>query len=263
MKFEAHRGVSVRYPENTLAAFQAAADEGYDMVELDMCFSKDKKCLILHDSTINRTARTCEGKKITEEKRCDDLTFEELRSFDYGLWVGEEFRGEQIPALYEVLKFSEKNNMPLKFDNRLQNCSDEEQEIFFKEIENYGKLSGGFTASKPEFVKKATERFPNCDIHFDGEVTKENLETVSKYLKNNDLTVWMPVKKIEWLKFPPADERQVSLAKQYGNVGLWIVTDCSEFEKCIELEADIVETDGSILPQKQEDKNVRFSYSYS
>lgn len=250
MILEAHRGVSKRYPENTMSSFQAAVDEGYDMIELDMCFSKDKKCLFLHDKTINRTARTKDGEEITEEKQYEDMTFDELRALDYGLWKGEEFRGVQIPTLSEVLEFSDKNNMPLKFDSRLQDCTDEEQEIFFNEIERYGKLVGGFTASKLDFVKKAADRFPNCDIHFDGAVTKENLENVCGFLKNNQLTTWMPVKKMFWLDFPPADEEQVRLVKQYGKAGIWIVTQQEEFERCIELEADIVETDGSIIPQK-------------
>ena len=38
----------------------------------------------------------------------------------------------------------------------------------------------------------------------------------------------------------------VTLAKKYGLVGLWIITDPSDLERCIELGADIIETDGAV-----------------
>ena len=37
----AHRGVSARFPENTLSAFEAAVDEGALMLELDVGLSRD------------------------------------------------------------------------------------------------------------------------------------------------------------------------------------------------------------------------------
>jgi len=37
----AHRGASLRYPENTLAAFEAAIRAGADMIELDVRLTAD------------------------------------------------------------------------------------------------------------------------------------------------------------------------------------------------------------------------------
>jgi glycerophosphoryl diester phosphodiesterase len=50
-----HRGASGRLPENTLAAFRGALDDGADGVELDVRLSSDGVPVVVHDATIART----------------------------------------------------------------------------------------------------------------------------------------------------------------------------------------------------------------
>lgn len=47
----AHRGASAHYPENTLAAFDAAVEAGADIVELDVRWSADGALVVVHDPT--------------------------------------------------------------------------------------------------------------------------------------------------------------------------------------------------------------------
>ena len=61
-KLQAHRGVSTDYPENTLAAFDAAADEGYAIVECDPKYTGDGVIVMHHDRTTARTGRSADGK---------------------------------------------------------------------------------------------------------------------------------------------------------------------------------------------------------
>ena len=58
---QAHRGVSSEYPENTMAAFRASVEQGYDLIELDPKHTADGKFVILHDKTLARTARDADG----------------------------------------------------------------------------------------------------------------------------------------------------------------------------------------------------------
>lgn len=51
----AHRGASGTHPENTLAAFRAAALAGAEMIELDLQLSADGVPVVIHDSTLERT----------------------------------------------------------------------------------------------------------------------------------------------------------------------------------------------------------------
>ncbi|RUL52034.1 glycerophosphodiester phosphodiesterase [Lysinibacillus antri] len=95
MKIFAHRGYSAKYPENTLAAFRAAAHLPIYGVELDVHLTKDQQMVVIHDETIDRTSN---GSGFVK-----DMTLEELRKFDYGSWFSEEFSGEKIPTLSEVL----------------------------------------------------------------------------------------------------------------------------------------------------------------
>jgi glycerophosphoryl diester phosphodiesterase len=95
MKIIAHRGYSAKYPENTLAAFRACANLSIYGVEFDVHLTKDQQVVVIHDEAINRTSNGIGFIK--------DMTLQELRQFDYGGWFSEEFKGEKIPTLQEVL----------------------------------------------------------------------------------------------------------------------------------------------------------------
>jgi len=55
MKIFAHRGYSGRYPENTMLAFEKAADTRCDGIELDVQLTKDGEVVIIHDERVDRT----------------------------------------------------------------------------------------------------------------------------------------------------------------------------------------------------------------
>ncbi len=91
----AHRGASYNAPENTMAAFQLAWEEGADAIEGDFYLSKDGKIVCIHDGTTKRTAGV--------DKRVVDQTLAELKQLDAGSWKAPKFKGEPIPTIEEVL----------------------------------------------------------------------------------------------------------------------------------------------------------------
>lgn len=91
----AHRGVSMRAPENTFAAFDLAVQEGAGFIELDVRRSRDGRLVVIHDATVNRTSNGT--------GRVADLAWDELRRLDAGSWFGPVFAGQPIPLLEEVL----------------------------------------------------------------------------------------------------------------------------------------------------------------
>jgi len=91
----AHRGSMGHAPENTLAAFQLGIDQGCNAIELDIHLSKDGELVVIHDDTLNRTTNLT-GK-------VNDLTVQELKQADAGSWFDEQFAGERIPLLEEVI----------------------------------------------------------------------------------------------------------------------------------------------------------------
>lgn len=86
----AHRGFSARYPENTMLAFQKAAETGCNGIELDIHLTADRQIVILHDEEVDRTTN---GHGLVK-----DMTLAELQALDAG-------RGEKIPTLGEYLDF--------------------------------------------------------------------------------------------------------------------------------------------------------------
>lgn len=90
-------------PENSPAAVAEAARRCYAGIECDVHLTKDGRMVILHDKTLNRTARKASDySKLDKPIRLDELTFEELRR-DYVLESeNPEFR-TPIPTLEELL----------------------------------------------------------------------------------------------------------------------------------------------------------------
>jgi glycerophosphoryl diester phosphodiesterase len=93
----AHRGDSARRPENTLASFASALEAGAEIVEFDVHLTRDRHVVVVHDPTVDRTTDGA--------GRVQDLTLAELRrlSAGYPSRFGDEYRGERIPTLSEVL----------------------------------------------------------------------------------------------------------------------------------------------------------------
>ena len=106
----AHRGWRTKYPENTMAAFRASVDEGYDYIEFDPKYTSDGEIVILHDHTLDRTARNADGSNVKEGTKIKEITLSEARGYDYGLWFSEDFRGEKIPLLRELLDLAAETN---------------------------------------------------------------------------------------------------------------------------------------------------------
>ena len=91
-----HRGYHAKYPENTLAAFEAAIKAGADMIELDVMLSRDRKVAVIHDATLERTTQGSGS--------VADLTLAELQQLDAGSWFDTRFSNQRIPELSEVLE---------------------------------------------------------------------------------------------------------------------------------------------------------------
>lgn len=92
----AHRGASAYAPENTLAAFKLALQQGADGIELDAKLSADGHVIVIHDPLVDRT--TPFHGKVSE------FRLSELRKMDAGSHFDIAFKGEPIPTLEEVFK---------------------------------------------------------------------------------------------------------------------------------------------------------------
>ena len=102
----AHRGASGLAPEHTFAAYDRAVESGADYIEHDLQLTRDGVLVVLHDETLERTARgpaeNCTG--VVGEK-----TLAQLETCDFGRWFAErhpeapDFAGQGIATLDAVL----------------------------------------------------------------------------------------------------------------------------------------------------------------
>lgn len=104
----AHRGASSAAPENTLAAFRAAAASGADGVEFDVQRTRDGELVVFHDDDVERVS---DGRGMLAE-----MTLEQVKALDVGMWFGSRFRGERIPTLRETLELLRSTDLLLMIE---------------------------------------------------------------------------------------------------------------------------------------------------
>lgn len=108
-----HRGASAVAPENTLASFLRALQDGAEGIEFDVRLSRDGVPVVIHDASLRRTASI--------DKLVSDLTSQELQDIDVGSWfTGASspgrtpspkafYSGEKLPTLGQVLELFSAN----------------------------------------------------------------------------------------------------------------------------------------------------------
>src|SRR4029078_9787698 len=83
-----HRGASGYAPEHTIASYDLALALGADYIEQDLQLTKDGVLVVLHDPTLDRTARG-------EAANCTGLVIEktlaQVKTCDVGSWFNDAF----------------------------------------------------------------------------------------------------------------------------------------------------------------------------
>jgi len=91
-----HRGASYDAPENTIAAFMLARQQGADGVELDTMLTRDGVPIVIHDFTLDKTT---DGSGLVKEH---DLRA--IKLLDAGSHYDFQFRNERVPTLDEAFE---------------------------------------------------------------------------------------------------------------------------------------------------------------
>ena len=219
------------------------------MIELDPSYTADGECVVFHDLTINRTCRNEDGSQILEEIKTGELSYQQLLTYDAGVFMGQQFRGTRVPLLQDVLKLAAEENLEVKIDNRFDYFTDMQQEKLFSIVEMSG-ANAGFTCLNPDTIRRVVKRFPNAPIHYDGAVDEETVKKLCSMLENNTLTVWAPLpsRLTSWVTVPLATPELCAMIKKYARLGIWILEDMSQLAQATALGADVIETTGSIKP---------------
>ncbi|WP_209304163.1 glycerophosphodiester phosphodiesterase family protein [Rothia nasimurium] len=108
MRIFAHRGASGTCPENTLAAFTAAADSGATWVETDVDIAACGTPVLLHDTDLDRTTNLT-GPLYS-------YTAEQLSGADAGAWFSPDTAGEPVPTLAQLIDLANERGLNLNIE---------------------------------------------------------------------------------------------------------------------------------------------------
>jgi glycerophosphoryl diester phosphodiesterase len=151
----AHRGAAADAPENTLAAFELALDQGAAALELDVHLSADGLPVVIHDLRLDRTTS---GRGLIGEH-----TLAEIRRLDAGSWFNHQYparararySAQRIPLLTEVLALAQARQCRV-----------------FVEIKTGGKTYPGIEAKVLEEIHRAGMQAQATIMSFDPKVLR-------------------------------------------------------------------------------------------
>lgn len=222
-----HRGIKAKYPENTLVSFEAAIDLGVDLIEFDINITKDGETVVIHDNTIDRTS---DHQGLTR-----DYTLAELKSFDFGGWFDEKYKGTQIPTFREVLELATSKSDTLLFNVEIKDMTHECVDKTIAMLHEFGieerTVIACFNAEILRYTKSA---YPHMRLQgFPGRHMKEFTE------KTYDCMFGMGIP-ISWKSCTEESiAADVAFAKERGILA-WLF--CAETEeavlKCVKYECD-------------------------
>jgi glycerophosphoryl diester phosphodiesterase len=224
----AHRGASADAPPNTLPAFELAAQQGADGVELDVHRSVDGVPVVVHDFTVDATT---DGHGVVSEMR-----LAQIKALDAGSWFDRQFANTRIPTLGEVFE-TVGNRMIVNVEIKSKSMqSDGVERAVATSIAHHGMQSRVIVSSfNPLTLRRFRQVMPEVAIG---------------YLSANELPFFVP-----WLMTGVAHEARhphhsmisaayVERAKRRGQrVNAWTINDPDRAVELRELGVDGIITD--------------------
>jgi glycerophosphoryl diester phosphodiesterase len=215
-----HRGAKAYEPENTLRSFAAALKMGANAIEFDTRVTKDKKLVVIHDKTLDRTT---DGKG-----NVADFTLAELRKFDAG--------GEKIPTAEEAVTFITKKGIAL--------------------LEIKDKKSVDLVLNA---VKGAEDRVLIISYYVDAlkEVKQKNQHVQTGLIIDHPIKNivgffrLLKAIKADWILANFADKKFIEAAHKWKfKVEIWVGNTLTEIKKFMKLGADAIASDKPDLFKK-------------
>ncbi|MCS5422652.1 MULTISPECIES: glycerophosphodiester phosphodiesterase [Psychrilyobacter] len=181
MKIIAHRGASGYAPENTRVSILKGLELGCDGFEVDVQLAGSGEVVVFHDFTLERTTS---GKGFLR-----DINLYDLKKLDLGSWFSEEFKGEKIMTLEELLKIVPENKI-LNIEIKVRH--DEMNKIEGKVVEilkRAGRVEGDVIISSfnHRIIKEINKLEPKLKT---GLLLTAGFMDIENYIKLNNLKIY-------------------------------------------------------------------------
>ena len=239
IKLLARGGVRGENPENTMPAFQATADQGYEYIELSVKVTKDLQCVVLKDTTVNRTARRADGSAVGAALPAAWVDCVQLMDLDFGIGYHVKFKGTKIPLLKDVLTFARESGMKVKITADCWKLRQTHREALFALLDRFADVAE-LTVNTQEDLLETVSRYPGMHLHWDGALCENTLIQTAEIIAADRITFWTD----------RLDADVIATAKQYGTVGVGELTRQTELAVAKELGVEIVATNGALKPEQ-------------
>lgn len=244
-KFAAHRGATTAFPENSSLAIRYASR--FDYAEFDIQLTSDKKWVVMHDRSIDRTTNG--------SGNVDELTVKEVQSvlIDTGVNVGTMQNYEKIvPTLTEALDYCNLAKVrpmieikAIEGDYQIT-YTDEELKELAKILNDYNQLYNGviIQSFRYEDLVKMREYAPECICVWN---VYHLTDEVFEKCKQNFISPH-----VQYTSTSLSEDRVL----QYHNYGLivcaWTVP-YSDHDRLIRMGVDIITTSSAAGSQRVND----------
>ena|GEM_PF-807372 len=179
-----HRGASGTRPEHTFASYDRAIELGADYIEQDLQLTKDGVLVVMHDTTLNRTARgaaeNCTG-------AVDSKTLAQIKTCSAGSWFDPAYADEKIPTLEEVFQRYGKS-VNYYIETKAPEQADHMEERLLAMLDQYGLrepavsewqvLIQSFSADSLKKIHAIDPRLPLIQL---GDSTDAHLPAIAQY----------------------------------------------------------------------------------
>lgn len=226
----AHRGDSSAAPENTLSALEMAIENLADYAEIDVQETADGVVVLMHDYNMKRTTG--------REGYVWNITYDALSRYDCGSWFSEEFAGERVPTLEQVLELCKGKiylNIELKGVDSIESLAEKVVRL----VEEYGFERQCVISSKNR----------RALLH----VKELNGEIKTGYIMSFAYGSFYETDDIDFfsIKSEFVNETVVQEAHLFGKeIHVWTVNSRSELERMKLLGVDNIITDAPILARE-------------
>jgi glycerophosphoryl diester phosphodiesterase len=238
----AHRGASLRAPENTLEAFRLAAESQAGGLELDVHMASDGSLAVIHDDTVDRTT---DGSGAVR-----DMSLPEVRRLNAGYSFspdgGSSYpyrdQGVRVPELGEVLRefpylrvnIDVKEDQPGVEEALLKTISDSDAEDRVLVVSEIASVVDRFREVSEGSVSTGASRRETESFYL---LSKLRLEG---FLRPSYEALQVPV---EYEAREVVTPRFVEAAhNQGGRVDVWTVDDPEEMRRLLDLGVDAIMT---------------------
>ena len=220
-----HRGFSGPYPENTPLAFQKMIGTGADGIETDVHICKSGELVLCHDEAVDRTSN---GHGLIR-----DLTLDELLALDFGAWKSQEFAGQRIWTLGQLLDFCKETGLILNLElkNGIEFYKDLEMRCFHEVRSRHMEDQVFYSSFNHVSMQRMKELVPELET---GLLYEAPLQDMDHYLDRCNADNVHPC----WHVFEYQPELMELFHRRGMKVNVWTVNDEAAARFLVDLGVD-------------------------